>query len=241
MHLGYPGCFIYMLQKCEKADYYAFCDQDDVWFDDKIERAVKELNKYESCPLLYYTAVKYCDKNLKFIRKSRFADKKQSCNNLKLQNLILGGEAMGMTYCFNEYVRESLIRSLKYTNQFKDIYIKILCASCGKVIYDSKPSAYYRRHDNAVTNNINPPGRLGRYIKAISDIFINDGTNSHIRNVINYILERENVSADNIKLLTLFSDINIRNQIEKVIYPHRFRKHFVDEIGYRIAIILRKI
>ena len=34
--LRYPMCFINTLLEIPKADYYAFCDQDDVWNEDKI-------------------------------------------------------------------------------------------------------------------------------------------------------------------------------------------------------------
>ena len=43
VNLGCPASFYQILKECPPADYYAFCDQDDIWYPDKIKRAVKKL------------------------------------------------------------------------------------------------------------------------------------------------------------------------------------------------------
>lgn len=224
-HLGYPECFIYILKECAEADYYAFCDQDDVWLENKINRAVTELNMYNGIPLLFYSAVNYCNKDLEFIRKSRFANRDHSICALSLQKLIVGGEAMGMTYCFNNEAKRGLLDASHSENQFKDIFLKIYCASCGLVLYCSEPLANYRRHEEAVTNNSNPAGKVERYLYAIKDIFVNNETNEHIRKVALYILTHvDELSNSSKKLLLIFSNVNTESQIKKIFWPKRFRK-----------------
>ena len=44
-NLGWKGNFWELLDKCSDADYYAFCDQDDVWQPCKLEYAVEMLEK----------------------------------------------------------------------------------------------------------------------------------------------------------------------------------------------------
>ena len=44
-NIGFINSFFELLNLCNDADYYAYCDQDDVWMNDKIERAVKFLGK----------------------------------------------------------------------------------------------------------------------------------------------------------------------------------------------------
>ena len=41
---GFIKSFFECLSFCDDADYYSFCDQDDVWYEDKVERAVNALN-----------------------------------------------------------------------------------------------------------------------------------------------------------------------------------------------------
>lgn len=56
-NIGYPGGFYELLRLCDKEDYYSFCDQDDVWNPEKVERAVKKLEQLdESKPNLYFAA-----------------------------------------------------------------------------------------------------------------------------------------------------------------------------------------
>ena len=44
------------LEKNDPADYYAFCDQDDIWLENKLSIAVNQLSKITSDkPLLYFS------------------------------------------------------------------------------------------------------------------------------------------------------------------------------------------
>ena len=241
--LGYPSCFVDMLSDCPAADYYAFSDQDDVWKADKIERAVSALEGYDNIPALYYGAVDYCDANLQFVRKSRFADPKEACAKMSLQQMIIGGEAMGMTFCFNDTAKNALVKSKQHTNQFKDLFLKIYCASCGCVIYDSKSVAYYRRHESAVTNGTNPSGKIARYVGEIKNIFFGKEMGDHLRQIANYILQEEYklIGDKEMIILKSFAEITLANQIKKFLCPHRYRKKMPDEIGYRLAFLLCKI
>ena len=44
-NMGFINSFFEVMRTSGEADYYAWCDQDDVWLPEKIERAVKELQK----------------------------------------------------------------------------------------------------------------------------------------------------------------------------------------------------
>ncbi len=244
--LGYPKCFISLLRNVEGYRYYAFCDQDDVWHTDKIEHGVKCLSEYNfKVPLLYYSAVEYCDANLNHIRDSRFAADKKRIEELDLQSLLFGGEAMGMTFLFNDVARKELLNANDFVdNVFKDWFLKLYCATCGKVFYNPKPSAKYRRHDNAVTNNSNPANKFGRYKGQIMEVFFSENSFVEQKRIIEFI---KTYSSDAIKknneiLIELFSEPNtMRKRIKKVFWPYRFRNRLLDELGYRFAFAIGKI
>ena len=60
--------FMSLLKEAPIADYYAFCDQDDIWDKDKLDVAVKEMNKYdESNGILYCCGSRLVDSNLNYI------------------------------------------------------------------------------------------------------------------------------------------------------------------------------
>lgn len=242
--LGYPECFIEMLKVVEGYQYYAFCDQDDVWSKDKIANGVEALKSLDNKrPLLYYTAVNYCDSYLNFIRGSRFAEKIDGLTYLSLTDVLFGGEAMGMTFIFNNRSRDALITANEY-GKFKDWFLKIYCSTCGNIIYDPKPSAMYRRHNRAVTEKSNPSGKIRRYCSQIQEIFLSKETFCEQKKIISLLktIYFDDISKEDQQLLRLFSaPDSIMNRIKKVFYKKRFRRKLIDEFGYRFAFLLGKI
>lgn len=76
-NVGFIKSFFKCLSFCDDADYYAFCDQDDEWNEDKIERAVNLLNEKEQVkPLLYFSDYDYYDENMNFIAHSKHHKKR---------------------------------------------------------------------------------------------------------------------------------------------------------------------
>ena len=60
LNIGYMKSFWLLLKESGDADYYAFCDQDDVWLPDKIEAGVRALSKKDpSIPLLFSSSFDY--------------------------------------------------------------------------------------------------------------------------------------------------------------------------------------
>lgn len=244
-NLGYPKGFIHALRHVDGYEYYSFADQDDVWNSKKIEEAIYYLEKVEgkNIPQLYYTAVDYYDVDLNFIRHSRFNSNKKDVKSLNLQELILGGEALGMTFVINDIARKKLIDA-NNNDDYKDWFLKILCASNGVVIYNPNPSAKYRRHSEAVTVSSNPSNKIKRYIVQINDIFFNSNNNNSLVKSIHYLYSNEynKIKKENVELVSLFNeDKTIKTQIKKLFWPHRFRVKIVDEFGYRIAFLLFKV
>ena len=45
VNLRPPKSFYQIARECEPAEYYAFCDQDDVWYPDKIKWGLKNLRR----------------------------------------------------------------------------------------------------------------------------------------------------------------------------------------------------
>ena len=74
-------------------DYYALCDQDDVWKEEKIISAVKCIENIDK-PALYSSAVEVVDKDLTFIRKS-FTALIPCLPGLPSRSLASGGSQAG--------------------------------------------------------------------------------------------------------------------------------------------------
>ena len=242
--LGYPKCFIEMLKMVENYRFYAFCDQDDVWNKKKLANGVNALcTLNEKKPLLYYTAVNYCDSDLNYIRGSRFAANMKGIKYLSLTDVLFGGEAMGMTFMFNDVSRNALIKANE-NGSFKDWFLKIYCSAWGDTIYDPEPSAMYRRHDEAVTGESNPSGKIKRYCSQIKEIFFSKNTFNEQKRIITLLKKEyfDEISREDQRLLELFSTSDsVINRMKKVFYKKRFRRKILDELGYRLAFLLGKI
>ena len=50
-----------------KADYFAFCDQDDVWLPEKLKRAAEKLDTEEAERKLYFCSANFVDSNLNYL------------------------------------------------------------------------------------------------------------------------------------------------------------------------------
>ena len=123
-------------------DYYALCDQDDVWKEEKIISAVKCIENIDK-PALYSSAVEVVDKDLTFIRKS-FTD-----NTFKnpLYDILTYGTP-GCTFVFNKALMEKLKQYKPSVISMHDSWIRFVCLAVNGFFY-SDQNAYimYRQHD----------------------------------------------------------------------------------------------
>lgn len=145
-NIGYAKSFLDLVAQAVEADYYAFCDQDDVWLPEKLMAAVQMIEKSDydpSKPILYASALQRVDTYLKPLPLQDF-------KNLKL---TLGAEftrhrLAGCSFVFNSPLRD-LLRRADDIKCSHDKLATILCMACGgKVLFDKKSYILFRRHGN---------------------------------------------------------------------------------------------
>lgn len=139
-----------LLQKAPDAPFYAFCDQDDVWDNDKLKVAVDKLASAGDAPALYFCQTRLVDASLNEIE------------SVKISPLLTYDEALiyhfvtGCTMVINSAMREVLLR---YTPEFirmHDIWIYNVAQAVGaKVFFDSIPHISYRQHGGNVIGQAN--------------------------------------------------------------------------------------
>lgn len=138
----------------EEIDYYAFCDQDDYWKDDKLLIAVNRLEdeKEVLMPLLYCSKTITTDQNLN-IKSASSIPKKP----LKIENAVVENIATGCTVVFNKSCKETIVsKKVDFNNiLMHDWWLYMVSLVLGKVIYDTESFIYYRQHaSNVVGGNI---------------------------------------------------------------------------------------
>lgn len=132
----------------QEYDYVFFCDQDDVWLNDKVEVAVSMLKDKTNIPAMYYSATKLVDANLNEIGYN-YRDPRYSKS--LLISFLHGSLVTGCTICINQQL---LLKLKKYTPirmSMHDTWIHRLCLSLGgEVVADPISHILYRQHSNNV-------------------------------------------------------------------------------------------
>lgn len=239
---GSHQSYRYLIQNLGDADYYLFCDQDDVWEPDKVERAVSHMEQYPAqIPVLYIHNYYVCDSSLQIEHTlpDRPSITPQEMQDVCLAKVIMTGTwgGVGMAQGFNRTLERLTFHSGEITPSVAvDCWISWVVAGMnGALIYDNKPLAYYRRHEGTYSSG--DMGGLLRY----KDWFHH--MNRHCSNITNGIrdyhrLYGNQVSKERAAFLTLFDS---GSRIGKFFYPHRLRVSLIDEIAFRILILIGKI
>lgn len=148
VNVGVIHSFFELLQRSDdQAAYYCFCDQDDVWKPDKIDRAVQKLSQINK-PAMYFSSTQLVNEDLDPIKIWPSRPRQQpSFYNALIQNI-----AVGATMVINKEARDLLLsRSIDYRNlQMHDWWAYVCISAFGEVVYDPEPSILYRQHGSNV-------------------------------------------------------------------------------------------
>lgn len=148
-NIGYVKSFFRLLSDADNsAEYFAFCDQDDIWHPEKLRSAVELINKGNNqFPVMYFSRTEYVDSELVHLGYS--ADLNPS--RIGYGNALVQNVATGCTMVFNAHARDLIISKLPTYCLVHDWWIYLVVSFFGEVIYDSRPFIKYRQHSgNAI-------------------------------------------------------------------------------------------
>ena len=126
-------------------ELYAFCDQDDVWLPDKIERAVSMLKKESKEMTLYCSGLEYVTSELAYINRTRMP----FC--IGFENAIVENIAIGCTSVFDHSLRGKFLEASPSSMLMHDWWMYMLASTYGHVIFDEYYGILYRQHNLSVT------------------------------------------------------------------------------------------
>jgi glycosyltransferase involved in cell wall biosynthesis len=166
---GFSENFMSLVQNRACAgDFFAFCDQDDIWHPEKISRALDSLLSSKNQPALYCSRTRLIDESGNFRGLSNLIRKPPSFANAVVQSI-----AGGNTMVFNKAARDSLLHVGMQRVVSHDWWLYILITGIGgRVVYDQAPSLDYRQHEaNLVGYNGGWRARISRTRMAIGGRF----------------------------------------------------------------------
>jgi glycosyltransferase involved in cell wall biosynthesis len=154
----------FLFQACAEnlvSEYYAFCDQDDVWDPDKLERAIEALEQMDSgIPALYGSRTRLIDEAGNEIGFSPLFHRKPEFRSALVQSI-----AGGNTMVFNQKARELVMFcGADVDVASHDWWLYQVTSACGgQVRYDAYPSVCYRQHaHNVIGANISWSAHMHR-------------------------------------------------------------------------------
>jgi glycosyltransferase involved in cell wall biosynthesis len=152
-NLKSASSFMYLLEKVN-ADYYMFCDQDDIWFKNKIEITLEKIQNLESKninkPILVFTNLHVVNNELITINESMWEYSNINPENAKdFYKTTCLSSVTGCTIMINKKLKDKV---LPYSTNARmhDWWISLNAAYYGKVGYISDPTIFYRQHENNV-------------------------------------------------------------------------------------------
>jgi glycosyltransferase involved in cell wall biosynthesis len=237
---GAPANFLFLA--CAEnldSDFYAFCDQDDIWEPDRLTRAVDLLEKGGSgIPALYGSRTRLIDENGNEIGFSPLFRKKPDFECALVQS-VMGGNTM----VFNQKARELLAFGGPDLNvPSHDWWLYQATSACGgKVHYDAYPSVRYRQHgENVIGSNMGWTARIRR-IDMLQKGRFRYWTDLNVAALARL---RPRMTAENQQIFDLFHKARHRPLLERAkmfVQTGVRRQTLLGNLGLAAAVVLNKI
>jgi len=237
---GFANNFISLLTRTEiQADFYAFCDQDDVWHDDKLQRSLDSLvSTPAGATALYCSRTRLINDDGAFIGHSPLFTRPLGFSNALVQSI-----AGANTMVINHHTRTLLninYGSLPIVAHDWLIYM-IVTGSEGFIHYDATPTLDYRQHaNNVIGDQSGLRLKLGRLKNAFSGRF-KTWCDQNI-NVLSRL--RHTLSINNQKKLDDFSKARSSRLVVRVKLMRRariYRQTLTGNIGLFFAVLFNKL
>jgi glycosyltransferase involved in cell wall biosynthesis len=222
-----------------KADAYAYADQDDIWIDDKLERANHFFESIPAdTPALYCSRTQYVNQENQDIGLSLPYSRPAIFTNALIQNI-----ASGNTMVFNNAARELLLKAGPNVNiDLHDWWTYMLIAGAGgKVFFDQKPSVRYRQHSNNLWGmNTSFKAQIMRIQKLFGGRFQdwNDRHTLALRPMQNLLTPANQIAFDQ------FSKARKKSLVPRLLGLKRsgvYRQTVLNNLGFLLAALVGKV
>lgn len=224
---GAKANFFYLMEKVE-ADVYFFCDQDDVWLSDKVEKERDLLSGLGDAPAAVYSDMSVVDENLNFIDVS-FLDKLGRKNvGKKIQGILIDNPAAGCTMCFNKQLRDAVVSAGIDVDRIEMHDGFLLCSASllGEIDYLDLPLVKYRQHG---TNEMGAESESAkeRIIRNLTDVISGRMRRNRrdfqmiSRNMAGELLKLKELSADDRRLLSGYCNLENRTKFGRISFLHK--------------------
>ncbi len=238
-------CTNFLSMACDsaiKADYYAFCDQDDVWLSTKLEIAVNNIAAHQvhrnvTLPYLYCGRTTYVSENLEPIGISPLF-----VFPAKFRNALVQSIAGGNTMVFNQETKLALEKVGVVNVPSHDWWLYLLVSGIGgEVYYDKVPQILYSQHDDSIVGeNRSFTSKCYRAYTLLRGRFRNWNTkNIAALTIVNGMLTEDNIEI--LRLFKLLRNANLKDRFRLMEVCGLYRQDWRGTLTLFLAALLKKI
>lgn len=236
-NIGFSQNFLSLLKIASDGDYWAFCDQDDYWFPEKVEKSVAWLKlqdeqKPQMYSCAYYNTDEYLQNKSLRLKPSYRYDFPQ-----KITHII----HRGFSTTFNKVARQMALRSDFKGIPSHDHWIEYITFVFGNIYDATEPLAYHRRHFDAFGYDTK---HHFRYLKRTIETL--DTFNHIITDTAKEFYEvfHDELDEKDRKLLKCFliDRYSFKNSLRKAFFPQRWIPNsWKTEIFTRVCMLIGKV
>ena len=240
-NIGYAQNFLNALVSIDGYfDYYAFSDQDDIWYREKLEKAINYLEEYpDNQANLYGSRTELIGASEdKKLGKSIEFKKSPSFQNALTQNIFGGNTMVFNRNAFNLICLSNINQKIIAHDWW---CYQIISGAGGNVFYDKNIYLKYRQHNNnLIGSNISFKDKWLRFCKVVNGNFKiqNDHNLKAIINNQNLLIKRNQI------ILTNFIKARKSNFLKRIFYFAKsgvYRQTLIGNIALFIGVIIKKI
>ncbi|MDT2459462.1 glycosyltransferase [Enterococcus avium] len=226
--------FLNLIQKAPKSNYYAFCDQDDVWNSDKLKRAIHQLERVTNTPKLYCSNYQLVDKNLNHLTDNGHV------STVSFKAALVASNCTGCTVVFDSTLLKLIRKQTpEHLVMHDDWAHKVCLAVGGTVIYDENKSLLYRQHEKNVDGGLRDvKSRLLQIKKRIqSQTYVRSLQINELIKIYSDLMSKDNYEMA--KLVANYRDNRLVTFI-KLILNNKIRSpNSKSNRGFKLAILFK--
>mgnify|MGYP005765515823 CR=1 FL=1 len=231
--------FLSLLAYVDAADYYLFCDQDDIWLPEKFEKTMETMRKSEQenpgIPIVVFTDQKIVDAELNVLSNSFLNYTNKNYGKLSLKTLLIEGFIPGCAMMINSSLRSLMLKcddfNMIYMHDWWAMEVALACG--GKTVFLNEPLMLYRQHDS---NCIGVKKRTivdkaYNQIKQFTGGELSVKKKMHIRHgreLAKELLRLNEVTDSNRKIVQEYVEIEKKNKLSRMAY---YAKNYEHTLG----------
>lgn len=236
-NVGWEKSFLLGLKDAPEGDYYAFADQDDLWFDNKLINGIEmiESKGNSNIPMMYHCNKISTDENLRPLKHQV----RRTPKPLNRKNAMIQEYAQGCSIILNSEARNLVLKHLPKEKIAHDFWCGLICYMFGDIIYDNRPHFYHISHGNNASGEGHTVGSWkGRLRKFFSDSSVYYLPLPDLIEGYNDMLTNDDKSFLKI-LLTYKHSFRAKSQL--LFSTHFIRDSIMGTLSLKMAILLNKL